>query len=209
MDDIIIFGQGILDEWHTIKGITDIFCKASGMSFSTSKSCFCHFGVEEAVLHLIEDLFLFKSRPLEGGFSYLGFYLKPNNYHRSDWTWLIHKVHFRIGKWSSNWLSLGGRLTLIKVVLQSIPVYWFALFRVSVGVLNTIRRSFFNFLWRGAHLSWKFHLTNWRSLSLPFKWGGWGIKNLALFNIALCAKSLWRGLTGNNIWCPILKSKYM
>ena len=135
-----------MDEWCTIKGITDIFCKSLSMSFSTSKSCFCDFGAEEVVLHLIEDLFLFKSCPLEGGFSYLGFYLKPNNYHRSDWTWLICKVHFWIGKWASNWISLGGRLTLIKAILQFILVYCFALFRVPMGVLNTIRRYFFNFL---------------------------------------------------------------
>ena len=93
------------------------------MSFSSTKSCFSHFGVEEEVLHLIEDLFLVSSRSLEVGFTYLGFYLKPNAYLRSDWDWLTHKVHYRISRWSSNWISLGGRLILIKIVLQSIPVY--------------------------------------------------------------------------------------
>ena len=102
VDDAIIFGRGIYAEWIIIKGIIDVFCNASGMSFSTTKSCFSHFGVEEGVIHLIEDLFLVNSRALEEGFTYLGFFLKPNAYIHSDWDCLTHKVHYQISKWSTN-----------------------------------------------------------------------------------------------------------
>ena len=40
VNDVMIFGRGDLDEWRTIKGLTDSFCSAFGMSFNPVKSYF-------------------------------------------------------------------------------------------------------------------------------------------------------------------------
>ena len=55
----------------------------------------------------------------------------------------------------------------------------------------------------------KFHLADWESLSFPKSWGGWGFKHLGLFNTALCAKSLWRGLCKTGMWGDIIHAKYL
>lgn len=39
--------------------------------------------------------------------------------------------------------------------------------------------------------------------------GGWGIKDLGLFNRALCAKSLWRALLSEGLWGRIIRMKYL
>jgi hypothetical protein len=61
------------------------------------------------------------------------------------------KVEKRIANWSHRWLSLGGRYTLIKVVLESIPVYWLSVEKIPKGTLNNIRRRVFSFLWTGKN----------------------------------------------------------
>ena len=186
----MIFGRGDFVEWLNIKGLSDLFCKASGMTFSPSKSCFRFWGLEENLLVRISELFLIKGESLDVGVSYLGFYLKPNCYLRLDWLWLVRKVQRRISRWLSKWLSLGGRKTLILSVLQAIPVYWFLLFRVPSGILFALRQLFFHFLWRGTSENFRFHLENWSFLSPPISWGGWGFKQLGIFNLSLCAKIL-------------------
>ena len=54
---------------------------------------------------------------------YLGFYLKPCKYLMKYWDWLIAKPEQRIKNWSLRWLSKGGKITLVKSVLEAIPVY--------------------------------------------------------------------------------------
>ena len=57
------------------------------------------------------------------GFEYLGFFLKPHCYATSDWIWLIQKVEKNIGLWCHRWISLGGRLLLVKDILEGILAY--------------------------------------------------------------------------------------
>ncbi|GJZ64026.1 RNA-directed DNA polymerase, eukaryota, reverse transcriptase zinc-binding domain protein [Tanacetum coccineum] len=63
------------------------------------------------------------------------------------WDEVISKLLYRLSKWKLKTLSIGGRLTLIKSVLSYIPYYHMSIFKVPIGVLNSmesIRRIFFN-----------------------------------------------------------------
>jgi len=42
---------------------------------------------------------------LEEGLKYLGFHLKPNDYKKPDWMWLLEKLDKRLKAWSNKWLS--------------------------------------------------------------------------------------------------------
>ncbi|GKC35516.1 RNA-directed DNA polymerase, eukaryota, partial [Tanacetum coccineum] len=64
-----------------------------------------------------------------------------------SWDDVISKVSSRLSKWKIKSLSIGGRLTLLKSVLTSIPLYHMSIFKVPMGVLKkleSIRRNFFN-----------------------------------------------------------------
>jgi hypothetical protein len=122
----------------------------------------------------------FEVKPVEVGFKYLGCFLKPNCYTKADWIWLEKKFEKRISNWSHRWLTLGGRLTLVKVVLESIPVYWLSVEKIPKSTLNNIRKRMFSFLWSGKKLKEGLHLINWQKIAMPKKDGGWGIKNIFL-----------------------------
>ena len=115
----------------------------------------------------------------------------------------------KLDNWTSRWLSLGGRLLIITSILQCVLVYWFYLLHVPGGVIVVIRRVILCFIWRGKHKDHKFHLVSWEVLSKPKFAGRWGIKNLRLVNMALCAKSFWRALFNEGLWGKLVRSKYL
>jgi hypothetical protein len=47
------------------------------------------------------------------------------------------------------WLSRGGRLTLVKTILESIAMYFHSLALILKGFLEKIRIICCNFLWSG------------------------------------------------------------
>ena len=119
---------------------------------------------------------------------YFGFYLKPCRYLLKDWDSLIGKAEKRIKNWSFRWLSKGGKLILVKSVLEDLPVYWMH-FWIPVGVIEKVRKICFKFLWSGnSEFSSGFPWTSWKVLANPKFLGGWGLKVPALFAKELAAK---------------------
>ena len=98
--------------------------------------------------------------PIDVGFKYLGYRLKPTGYGINDWRWIIKSFEKRFSHWSFRLLILGGRLILIRVVMTSIPLYWFALARVPKSILNRLRKHMFDFLWGITTGSFRMHLVD-------------------------------------------------
>lgn len=63
----------------------------------------------------------------------------------SFWDPVCDKIHSKLAVWMSFSVSKGGRSTLIKVVLSSIPAYLILIFRMSVGVCKKVEKVFRNF----------------------------------------------------------------
>ena len=110
------------------------------------------------------------------GFKYFGYFLKPNSYKFNDWLWMVKKYENIIGHWVYMMLYLGGRLSLIKVVLIRILFFWFSMAQIPKSILTLIKRSMFTFIWFGNNDGGKYHLANWEILSKTKKQGGWDIK---------------------------------
>ena len=134
----------------------------------------------------------------------MGILLKPNNYKKEYWRWLIQRVKRRIINWFFRFLSLGGILVLENYFLQIIHVYWFSYAMVQRSVLEVIRKIMFKFICVGNLNSSKFHLTSWQSISLPKKMVGWGLKHFFWFGDALGVKTLWRDIFGHSL-CHLMR----
>ena len=168
MDDVVLFGLGTLEEWLYFEVILETFCLASGMCISIEKSGFLFNDQEEGVLNSIRLFLPYSAKPLHVGFKYSGYYINPLGYEVKEWHWLLKRFEKRIGNWSYKFLSLGGRLVLIRDVLTSLLAYWFALALIHVSILNKMRQLIFSFLWGSNKNKFHFHLVDWQTLERPF-----------------------------------------
>ncbi|KAG5616309.1 hypothetical protein H5410_016133 [Solanum commersonii] len=115
----------------------------------------------------------------------------------------------RLATWKMQYLSMGGRLTLINSVLDSIPTCCMSLFPIPSSILKKMDRLRRRFLWEGNILTHKYSLGKWQSVTQPKTQGGLGIRNLKLHNNILFMKWLWRyGQTGTGFWRDVIKAKY-
>ncbi|GKC43379.1 RNA-directed DNA polymerase, eukaryota [Tanacetum coccineum] len=80
-------------------------------------------------------------------FLYLGSYVGGEMHRFQSWDDIVDRVRRRLSKWKMKMLSIGGRLTLVKSVLGSMPIFHMSMFKVPTGTLRTlesIRGKFFN-----------------------------------------------------------------
>jgi len=126
-DDVLMFVSGSVREAGGLQEILSLFSKATGMEVNELKSTLSTnlLGEEERMAYT--RAFPYSHHLLEDGLKYLGFKLKPNDYQKQEWKWLLEKLEKRIHSWSHKWLSRAGWLVLLKSVLEAIPVYWMSL----------------------------------------------------------------------------------
>nr|GEV39463.1 reverse transcriptase domain-containing protein [Tanacetum cinerariifolium] len=103
----------------------------------------------------------------------------------SSWDEVISKLKSRLSKWKLGSLSIGGRLTLLKSVISSMPLYHMSIFKVPLGVINhleSIRGSFFNGV-DGSNK--KMVWISWKKVLMSKKKGGLGLTSLFALNHAI------------------------
>lgn len=90
---------------------------------------------------------------------------------RSIATWkpVLDKIKKRLAPWKRRYFPLGGRATLIKSVLNSLPIYYMSLFKVPAGVTKEIESIQAKFLWGGSEVKKKIHMVSWAKVTLDKK----------------------------------------
>ena len=115
VNDILLFCRGTkrdIDYLH--KGLT-LFKIETGILINFQKYTLSYFHLRESDLRYLMGFFFIQATNISEGLKYLSFYLKPNDYRKIDWKWLIGKLEKRLMMWSNKWLSRAGRLTLVKL----------------------------------------------------------------------------------------------
>ncbi|WVZ88204.1 hypothetical protein U9M48_034749 [Paspalum notatum var. saurae] len=123
---------------------------------------------------------------------YLGIPLHVRRLRRSDEQSIVDKVAARIPRWKGNLLNLAGRSVLVKSTLSAIPVHVAiasGLSRGAIGAIDKLRRSF---LWSGAASAVPGRCkVAWSRLCRPLIYGGLGVSDLYLMDIALRVRWCW------------------
>ena len=104
----------------------------------------------------------------------------------SIWNPILEKFHKKLAGWKKLYLFKGGRLTLLKSTLSSLPTYCLSLFTIPSHVANKLEKIQRDFLWWDS----KIHLVGWDKVCAPKVNGGLGIRKLTTFNKALLGKWL-------------------
>jgi hypothetical protein len=209
VDDVLIFSGGSRREVEVLRNILSLFSKATGMQINDRKSSLSTYLLTEEEEQAHNLFFPYERKTLDDGIKYLGFILKPNDYRKEDWKWLLKKMDKRLNTWSHRWLSRAGRLVLVKSVLEAILVYWMSLSWIPKGILEAARKLTSKFLWSGKKEAHVIPWVRWDKIVVPKAMGGWGLKNIFLFSKALVAKGGWRIINSSSLWTKVIIQKYI
>ncbi|GMQ04388.1 hypothetical protein CsSME_00049821 [Camellia sinensis var. sinensis] len=137
---------------------------------------------------------------------YLGMPLGANPPRRATWKPVMEKFRKKLSGWKRMLLSFAGRVTLIKSVLSSSPVYYLSL-PSSVG--KEIDKIQATFLLGDSEAKKRVHLVKWKDVTMDKNLGGLRIRNLKVVNNCLLAKWWWRfGREDNSLWKQLICNKY-
>ncbi|RVW82501.1 putative ribonuclease H protein [Vitis vinifera] len=108
------------------------------------------------------------------------------------WDGVEERVRRRLALWKRQYISKGGRVTLIKSTLASMPIYQMSIFRMPKVVVRRIEKVQRDFLWGGGTWREKCIWLNGEVVCTDKDKGGLGLRKLALLNKALLGKWIWR-----------------
>ncbi|GKC84144.1 RNA-directed DNA polymerase, eukaryota, partial [Tanacetum coccineum] len=144
-DDAVFVGQWCENNITTLTHVLECFHKVSGLRINMSKSKILGVHVDSTIVH--RAALKLGCLVLKIPFMYLGTIVGGNMSRIDSWDVVVEKVKKRLSNWKMKTLSVGGRLTLVKSVLGSMPLYHMSLFKAPSGVLNRIealRNRFFH-----------------------------------------------------------------
>nr|GEX76534.1 transposon TX1 uncharacterized [Tanacetum cinerariifolium] len=135
-DDAIFMGQWSDANITTLIHVLECFFHASGLKINMCKSKIMGVNVEGSYVNQA-DVKL-GCQVLTSPFIYLGTKVGGTMSRVQAWQEVMEKVKTRLSKWKMKMLSIGGRLTLLKSVIGSIPIFHMSMFRVPSKVLQIL-----------------------------------------------------------------------
>jgi len=206
-DDTLFFCEANTKNIFNIKAILQCFELSSGLRVNFLKSRIGGTRVSQFLLRSFAAIL--NCDMMVSPFVYLGLPVGGSHKQGAFWNGVVEKVQAKLSKWKGKCLSMAGRVCLIKSVLSSIPLFFMSLFKMPSGVVDRLVRIQRNFLWgwgaEGRKITW----ASWKKVCMPREFGGLGIVDLKLFNLALLGKWIWRlGSDKGGIWKEVLFSKY-
>ncbi|XP_022032250.1 uncharacterized protein LOC110933328 [Helianthus annuus] len=146
--DALTVGEWSPENIKVVARILRVFHAYSGLKINFHKSNLFGVGVDEGeIINMAEVVGCCKG---VFPFNYLGIPLGANMNRIKNWDPIVKIFHNRLSIWKARTLSIGGRLMLVKSVLESLPVYFFSIFKVPCKVVDKLEALIKNFLWGGT-----------------------------------------------------------
>ncbi|KAJ0532538.1 putative RNA-directed DNA polymerase [Helianthus annuus] len=204
-DDAIGMGEWSKVEVVNIVGILRCFFVCSGLKINIEKSNLYGLGVDMAEIGVMANEV--GCKPDSPPFRYLGLKVGANMNRINNWQPVYGIFQARLAKWKSHLLSIGGRVVIIKSVLESLPCYYFSLYKAPKKVISDLEAMIKKFLWGGALEERKMRWVSWDRVTRHKKDGGLGLNKLKEINLSLLVKWGWRYKTEKNgMWKRIIEA---
>ncbi|XP_076932415.1 uncharacterized protein LOC143597936 [Bidens hawaiensis] len=186
-DDVIFIGAWERQNVLNLRRILRCFFMVSGLKVNLAK---CRlFGVRVTPNEKQQLANCLGCQAGDFPFKYLGLQIGANMNLINAWDPVVEMFIKRLLVWKAKTLSFGGRVTVIRLVLNALPTYYFSLYRVPDGVLDRLRRTFF---WGGSEDKTQITWVSWQRVTAPKEYGGLSLGSLQDTNRALLAKWWWR-----------------
>lgn len=198
-DDVLLFSHGDKNSIQHLMTSMNVFAEWSGLHINLQKSAVFFSNCNSEVMNWFNHTFQISNGLLPVRF--LGVPLTSAKLSVNDCMLLIEKITARIISWTTFFLSLAGRIILIKAVVFSIQAFWSNVFLLPGVVYKHIQSICTRFIWKGNISQKGGAKVSWKVLCLPRDEGGLGLKNFSEWNKAqllnhVCriiskSKSLW------------------
>jgi hypothetical protein len=211
-DDLLVCGKENMQEASNISNILDQFCRASGQIPNWNKSAILF--SKNVPLQVKRDIKqIFQVPDLDDTTIHLGHPLiLPAKDRSSAYNFVYDKFRQKLTAYKANRLSHAARLTLIKSVFASIPVYYMSNILFSKKFLAKLTSIIRNFWWTGVKdeaTTKSLCLRAWADICIEKKIGGLGVRNLQAINQGLILSTAWRlAKDPQSQLSLILKAKY-
>lgn len=119
----------------------------------------------------------------------------------------VGKLAQKLEGWKSRFLSFGGKITLIRSVLASLPLHVFSCMVVPQQVQRRIEGLMRAFLWSQqgqGRMNW----VSWKRICTPVEEGGLGIRSIHETVHGLHGKLAWKIISKETLWTRLLRQKY-
>nr|GEW62816.1 RNA-directed DNA polymerase, eukaryota [Tanacetum cinerariifolium] len=143
-DDAVFVGYWNDSNITTLVHVLECFFRASGLKINMGKSKIMGVNVDNAKVS--RAAVKLRCLVLKAPFVYLGSIVGGNMNRLHAWNDIVDRIKRRLSKWKMTSLSIGGRLTLVKSVLGSMPIFYMAMFKVLAGVLSMLEMIRSHFL---------------------------------------------------------------
>ncbi|GJZ82902.1 RNA-directed DNA polymerase, eukaryota [Tanacetum coccineum] len=198
-DDAIFIGKWDKANVITIVNMLKCFFLASGLKINILKSKIMGIGTTQEEVNTAAKII--GCTTFSTPFNYLGVKVGSSSTCSRFWDEALAKISSRLSKWKVKTLSIGGRFTLIKSVLSSLPLFQMSVYKTPKGVLHkmeSIRWKFFN----GADTNEnKMSMIGWQKIIASRKKGGLGVSSFFAQNRALLFKWIWRFRSQDSSLC--------
>lgn len=144
-DDTLIIGDKSWQNVRTTRAVLLLFEKISGLKVNFNKSMLT--GVNILDSWLSEAALVMNCRRGTIPFVYLGLSIGGDSRKYAFWKPVVDRIVSRLSSWNHQFLSFGGRLVLLKVILSSLPVYVLSYFKAPAGIISSIESLFNFFFW--------------------------------------------------------------
>jgi hypothetical protein len=120
---------------------------------------------------------------------YLGLPLGLRKQTAAQLQYLVDAVTDRLPSWRASMLNRAGRLELVRSTIAAMSIFAMMSVDVQIETLIAIEKIVRGFLWKGHKNAHGGHcLVAWDRFCMPKEFGGLGIPNLRMMNIALRAR---------------------
>ncbi|XP_073154233.1 uncharacterized protein [Henckelia pumila] len=206
-DDVIIFANGGSRGMQCLKDFLAHYENCSGQLVNVAKSSMifpsgCSARRRSRLLRITG--FAEGQLPLR----YLGAPLFRGNRKCSLFEPLLQSVRKKLEGWELRSLAPGSRMTLIRSVLLSIPIFLCQVIQPPLAVLERLELIFNAFLWGSRPLEKKWHWARWSRACLPVSEGGLGFRRLKDIVDSFSMKLWFRCRQGTSLWARLLLRKY-
>lgn len=189
-DDVVFIGEWSIVNVNNLRRILRCFYLASGLKVNLDKCSIYGVGVNEGEVEAMAQVL--KCRKGTFPFKHLGLLVGANMNLARNWKPVIDTFKNRLSLWKAKTLSYGGRITLIKSVLNALPTYYLSLFKAPVKVIDALDRIRRVFFWGGSEEKARMNWVAWDRTIAPIEYGGLGFGSLKDSNLAMLAKWWWR-----------------